>query len=448
MGELYLTFYRFPYLDYTLSPTVVAWAVALTVGATFAGVIRAVQRAVKLPPAEAMRPAPPASYKPTFIERIGLQRFLDQPTRMILRNLERQPVKALLTVVGIASSCSILIMGLCFTDAFDYIIRVQYGIAQRDDLTVSFAEPTSTDALYELKALPGVVHAEPFRMAPVTLRHQHRSYDTGIEGIPRDAYLRRIVDKQLKPVAIPTEGIVLTVRLGEILDVERGETIVVEALEGNRYVREVQVVDFTEQYLGVAAYMDLDALNRLVGGGQAISGAFLSTDRPDEDALTAELQRRPRVIGIVAQERAIASFMETSAESMLTFTFILSLFAGVIAFGVVYNSARIALSERDRELASLRVLGFTQGEIAYILLGELGVLTLLAIPLGFGMGAAMSAGVVQGLQTDLYQIPLVLGRNVFALSAVVVLLASAISAIIVRIKLAKLDLVGVLKTRE
>ncbi len=448
MGNLYLTFYRFPYLDYALDPSVVSSAVALTVGATFAGVIRAVRRAVTLPPAEAMRPAPPASYRPTFVERIGLQKYLDQPTRMILRNLERQPVKALLTVTGIASSCAILIMGLFMSGAFDYIIRVQYGIAQRDDLTITFVEPTSTASLYELKGLPGVIHAEPYRMAPVKLRNGHWSYDTAVQGIPQASYLRRIIDTELRPVDIPEQGVVLTERLAEILHVRPGDRVVVEVQEGRRLVREVPVVGLTRQYLGVAAYMDLEAMHRLVGGGQAISGALLTTDRDAEDGLTKLLQRRPRVIGIVAQERAIASFMETSAESMLTFTYILSFFAGVIAFGVVYNSARIALSERDRELASLRVLGFTRGEIAYILLGELAVLTLLAIPVGFLMGTGLTAGIVQLLQTDLYQIPMVLESSTFALAALVVLVATTVSAGIVRRKLSKLDLVGVLKTRE
>ncbi|MEZ4702944.1 MAG: FtsX-like permease family protein [Rhodothermales bacterium] len=448
MGNLYLEFYRFPYLDYYLTPSVVISAVALTMGATFLGVFRAVRRAVQLPPAEAMRPAPPASYKPTLVERIGLQPYLDQPTRMILRNLGRQPMKAFLTVLGIASSCAILIMGLFMSGAFDYIIRVQYGIAQRDDLTITFAEPTSTKSLYELESLPGVIAAEPFRAAPVKLRHRHWTYDTAVQGIPQDAYLRRIIDTELHPVAIPEQGMVLTERLAEILHVSPGDVVVVEVQEGRRLIREVPVVGLTRQYLGVAAYMDLDAVNRLAGGGQALSGVLLTTDRDQEDVLTKLLQRRPRVIGIVAQERAVASFMETSAESMLTFTFILSFFAGVIAFGVVYNSARIALSERDRELASLRVLGFTRGEIAYILLGELGVLTLMAIPLGFLIGTVITAGIVQGLQTDLYQIPMVLDNKTFALSATVVLASTAISAVIVRRKLNKLDLVGVLKTRE
>ena len=448
MSALYMMYYRFPYLDFQLRPVVVLAAAALTAGASIVGVVQAVRKAVRLPPAEAMRPAPPARYRPTFAERIGLQRFFDQPTRMIARNLERQPVKSLLTIVGIACACAILIMGRFFGDAFDYIVDIQYGVIQQEDLTVSFTEPTSTAALYELKALPGVHHAEPLRSVPVRLHYAHRSYETALEGIVPDAQLRRVVDTDLSRLPIPREGLLLTDRLAEILGVRPGDAVRVEALEGSRRTRSVPVVGLAQQYMGLAAYMDLRAVNRLTGDGAALSGALLTIDARYEDALIRTLQRRPRVASIVAQQRAIQAFYESSAQMMLTFTFILTLFAGAIAFGVVYNSARIALSERDRELASLRVLGFTRGEIAYILLGELVLLALLAIPVGFALGTAASVGMIDALATDLYRIPVVLRRGTFTFAAVVVLACTAISALLVRRKLNQLDLIGVLKTRE
>ncbi len=448
MANLYLEFYHFPYLEYTLRLPVVLTAVILTTGAAVIGVLRAVRRAVRLPPAEAMRPPPPAKYRPTVVERLGLQKLLDQPTRMILRNLERQPVKALLTTVGIASSCAILITGLFFTDVIDHIIRVQYGLAQREDLAVTFVEPTSMAALPELRALPGVQLAEPIRSTPVRLRHGHRSYDTGIEGVPRDPYLRRVIDRDLESVAVPSEGIILTERLAEILRVRPGDEIMVEVMEGRRRVRAASVVGLAEQYIGLGAYMDMEALNRLVGEGQAISGAVLLIDAAYEAALTEALRDRPHVASIVSQDRAISAYMDTAAASLLVFTFILSLFAGVIAFGVVYNSIRISLSERDRELASMRVLGFRRGEVAYILLGEMAVLVLLSIPVGFGLGAALSTWSVSALETEMFNFPVILSRRTFGTAAVVVLIAAVLSALMVRRQLNRLDLVGVLKTRE
>ena len=382
------------------------------------------------------------------MERIGFQRWFDQPTRMILRNLDRQPVRALLTVIGIACACAILVLGLFFGDSMDLIMRVQYGLAERQDMTVTFVEPTSTESVLELAHLPGVVWAEPFRSVPVRLRYEHRQYDASIDGIPTAAQLRRIIGIDLQPVEIPAGGVVLTDHLAEVLRVHPGDSVTVEVREGSRRTRSVAVTGLTRQFIGMAAYMDLGSLNRLAGSGQAVSGAHLLIDKRAEPAITAALQERPRVGSIVAQERAIAAFNEMMDRSMLTMTFILSLAAAVIAFGVVYNSARIALSERDRELASLRVLGFTRAEIAYILLGELTVLTLAAIPVGWLLGAGLSVSLTSSLQTDLYRFPIVLGRHTFGLAASIVLAAAVASALIVRYRLNRLDLIGVLKTRE
>lgn len=447
MAGLYMEFYRFPYLDYTLRLPVVAAAVVFTVAAALAGVVQAVRRAAALPPAEAMRPAPPARYRPTLLERAGLQRLFDQPTRMIARNLERQPLKALLTVTGMAASCAILVMGLFFNDAFEHIIDLQYGRAERADLTVTFTQPTSTEALYEVAALPGVYHAEPFRTVAVRLRHGHRTYEAAVSSVLPGGVLRRVLDAAAQPVPIPAEGLVLTDRLAAKLAVAVGDWVEVEVLEGRRRTVRVPVVRLARQYIGMGAYMQPAALDRLAGS-QALSGVLLAVDAGAEAALTRALQRRPRVAAITSQDRAIAAFYESAGRSMLTFAFILTVFAGAIAFGVIYNSARITLAERDRELASLRVLGFRRGEVAYILLGELALLTLLALPMGFGLGALLSAATVAAMENDVFTFPVVLHRSTFAFAAVVVLAASTLSALIIRRKLATLDLVGVLKTRE
>ncbi len=447
MGKLYLNYYKFPSLQYGLRPGVVLTAVLLTTGATALGALTAVRRAVRLPPAIAMRVAPPASYQASLLERLGLRRLLDEPSRMIVRNLSRRPARSLLTIAGIASSCAILIMGLFFNDSFKYILYAQYGVANRENEAIAFTQPTSASSIEELASLPGVERAEPFRSVPVRLRSENRRYDTTIEGVPPDAYVHRVVDDHLHAEHLPGAGLVLTKRLGEILHVAPGDLVTVDVREGDRRTRQVPVVGFTQQFIGLAAYMDMAALNRLVGSGHAISGAYLMTDPQRDDLLVPDLQRRPRIAGISSQERVIATMQESYDRSMLTMAFILTLFAGVIAFGVVYNAARISLSERDRELASLRVLGFTRGEVSYILLGELAILTIAAIPLGFWFGMLLGKAIVAALQTDLYYFPAVFGRRTFGMAAAVVLAAALLSAIIVRARLNRLDLVGVLKTR-
>jgi putative ABC transport system permease protein len=448
MGDLYLEYFNFPYLDYELRLRVVVTAVLLTAGAALVGVIRAVRKAVRLPPAEAMRPPPPPVYRATFVERLGFHRVLDQPTRIILRNLERQPIKAALTTVGIAAACGILVAGLFFRGTIDHIIHVQYGLAQREDVAVSFGEAVSWSAIPELRALPGVHHAEAFRTVPVKLRHGHRSYDTAIEGLPGDAYLRQVIGVDLRPITIPQDGLLLTDRLARILGVRAGDVVTVEVMEGQRRTRTIEVAGLAEQYIGMGAHMELNALNRLVGEGSAISGAYLLVDDGHEAAVNQALRNRPAVAGITSQEQAIKAYMERAADMMLVYMAILSLFAGVIAFGVVYNSMRISLSERDRELASMRVMGFRRGEVAYILLGEMTVLVLAAIPLGFLMGIGLATWTIVALETEMFSFPVIFTRDTFGVAAVVVLTAAVLSAVMVNRQLTRLDLIGVLKTRE
>lgn len=247
---------------------------------------------------------------------------------------------------------------------------------------------------------------------------------------------------------VPPSGIVLTDYLGKLLGIKAGDMLTVEVLEGSKPVRQVPVVAMAKQYLGVTGYMDLKALNRLMKEGDAISGAYLFTDSNFREKLFRRFVNMPRVSGTVVRKDEIRNFNEVQAKAMLFFTFIATLMACFISFGVVYNSARIALSERSRELSSLRVLGYTRGEISYILLGELGLLTLVAIPLGFFIGYWLCAYIAQALASDLYRVPLIIEMKTYSLSAAVVLASATVSGLIVRHKLDHLDLVEVLKTRE
>jgi putative ABC transport system permease protein len=448
LAELYRTFFRFPYLEYQVTPRVIVIGVAVTVAAGLGGTLSAVRRAVRLPPAEAMRPEPPPVFRPTLVERLGLQRLIGQPARMILRNLERRPVRALLGVLGIAFACGILMIGRFQEGALGYLIAVQFGLAQRTDLTVTFVDPTSRRALHELAALPGVYRVEPYRAAAATLRFEHRGYRTAVQGLARDGELRRLLDEELRLVRLPPEGLVLNDFLADTLRAGPGDLVTVELLEGRRETRVVPVAGVVREFTGSAAYMDLEALNRLLGEGAAVSGAYLGVEAGARDAVVAALQGAPRVAGISDRHTAIENFYESMADIVLTFALFTTVLAGSIAFGVVYNSARIALAERARELATLRVLGFSRREIAGILLGELGLLTVAAIPVGFLIGVGLIAYIVRGVDSDLYRIPLVVEPPVFAFAAAVIVVASVLSGLVVARRLTRLDLVAVLKTRE
>ena len=408
----------------------------------------AVRAAMKLPPAEAMRPEPPATYRPTIAERTGLGVLLSPAARMIVRNLERQPLKAALSVVGIALAVAVLILGSFSEDSINYLVEFQFEIAQRQDLTVTFVEPTTGGVIHEILNLPGVQQGESFRAVATRLRSGHRSRRVGIMGLEPSASLYRLVDDQERNVALPPEGLLLSEKLAELLHVGLGDEVTVEVLEGERPVRRIPATGLVTEFGGTNAYMEIEALHRLLREGHNLSGAHLSVDPQRRDVLYRTLKETPRVAGVTSKTASLESFRKTFAENLLRMRLFNIMFASVIAFGVVYNSARISLAERSRELATLRVIGFSRAEISAILLGELALLTLAAIPLGMALGYLFAFWTTLGLDTEMYRIPLVVNRSTFAFAATVVIIAALFSGMVVRGKLDHLDLVAVLKTKE
>ena len=448
INRMYGEFYRFPLLRYAPGATVVAIGVGVSAAAAFAGALSAVRRVVALPPAEAMRPEPPASFRAGGLERTRLMGLLPASLRMIWRNLTRRPGRAALSVLGMALAVAILIVGYYFVDAIDYLGTFQFRGVQREDVTVLFHDPRPARTRYELRALPGVSRAEPFRVVPARLRYEHSQRRVALFGLEPGSELRRILDADGGVVPVPREGAVLTAKLAEILGVRAGDELQIEVLEQGRPVRTVRVAGVANELIGLNAYMDAGALHRLMREGDSISGAFLRVDAAATATLNAELKRMPAVAGATTRLAALQGFEETLARSLDVFTTVLVTFAAVIAAAMVYNAARIALSERGRELASLRVLGFTRGEVSVLLLGEQAILTALAIPLGFAIGYRLCAALASAYQWEFFRLPLVVSTRTYGFAVAVVLASALGSALAVRRRIDRLDLVAVLKTRE
>lgn len=448
LSAIYMEFYRFPYLNFHVRLGIVAEALSATFVAAMAGTVFAVWRAARLRPAEAMRPEPPAQYGESWVEKLGFKAWLTAPSRMILRHIQRRALRSMVTVFGIAIGCGIILTGMFQADTVEYMIRVQYGMSAREDLTVTFTHPTGYRARFDLLGVPGVKHVEVFRTVPVRLWNGHRSERTGIRGMEPGGDIQRLLDLDLKSATLPDDGMLMTDYLAEKLALRVGDRVVVEVLEGSRPRRETTLVGIVKEYMGLSGYMNLDALNRFMHEGPTISGAYLSIDSDQRQTLFTKLREMPRVAGVAERVQEIRNFNRVMEESMLFFTYVATAFAVIIAFGVVYNSARIALTERARELASLRVLGFTVGEIAYILLGELALLTALAIPIGLALGYAMCFYIALNLQNDLYRVPLILNPQTYAFASAVVVIATVLSGWVVLRRLVQLDLVSVLKSAE
>ncbi len=446
LTNLYREFFNFPQLRFIVSPAAIAISCGATALAAAAAALDSAFRGAAIPPAQGMQGERPPSFQATFFE--PLHAVLSSAARMIARSLERRSVRALLAMLGIALAVMILIIGRYTIDALDSIVAVHFREAQRDDLTVSFIEPRSPSVVHDLAHLPGVQRVEPFRAIPVRLRNGWFNRRVALIGLDGDAELRRLVAADGTITPIPDRGVVLTRKLADLLGIARGSVVRVETLEGRRIAFDAPVVATVDEAVGISAYMNRRELARMVREGPNVSGAWLSIDPQYRDALNRIFKRLPVVAGATYREAMLNSFLESAAKSLRTTTAAIISFACVIAFAVVYNSARIALSERGRDLATLRVLGFSTREVATLLLGEQAVLTIAGIPIGFVFGRLLALWMVHLFDSDEYRLPLAVSGATYAFSALVILGASALSAAAVWRRISRLDLVEVLKTRE
>jgi putative ABC transport system permease protein len=395
-----------------------------------------------------MRPEGPARYRRSVLETPAVARHLGNAGRMVLRNLLRHPLRAAASIFGIAFAVAILMIGFVFTDAMDRLIQVQFWETERQDVTVTLVEPHGDAARHALARLPGVLAVEPMRSVAVRITAGHRQRYLSIVGLPPAPRFRRIVHRDGRALTLPPSGVVMSLMLARVLGVSPGDTVTVEVLEGHRPVRDVDVTGTVDDILGLEAYMDLSALHALMREGDVANGARMIIDASQEARLSRALKAMPAVAGAAFKRAALASFRDVMAANMNLTIFINVLFAGCIAFGVVYNAARVSLSERSRELASLRVLGFTRAEISMILLGELALLTLAALPIGGLFGYGLAAAIVTSIDSEVYRFPLYVTPQAVAISFLGIIAAAVISGLLVRRRLDTLDLVAVLKIRE
>ncbi len=445
---LYHRFFRFPELHFHLDQTAFPLALLISVFAAMLGVFSAVRRAAKLPPAEAMRPEPPASYRPALVERTGIGHFLSHTFRIAVRNIERKPMQALFTVAGLALATGVLVVPNCFRDGIAEVLDFQWDVVQRQDVGIGLVEPGSDQIGHLLRHLPGVVTTEPFRMAFVRLSHGHLRRQLAIQGIPAKGLHNRVLDENSRQITLPDSGLVLSAKLAELLEAKVGDDLTVEVLEGKRPIRAARLVGLAEDFAGVAAYMDIRALNRLLDEGDVISGANFRVDRAHWDEFLLALKGIPRISTVAIKESLRENFRQTTAASIGLIQSIYSAFALVVAFGVVYNNARISLAERARELATLRVIGFSQREVAGVLVTELVILGVIAVPFGLVLGSGFAKAILSSINTETVRLPLVLTAHTYAFAVLVVTVASIISVLFVLRKLHQLNLVGALKAPE
>lgn len=448
MIPIYTTFYNFPFLVFRPDPTAFAIGVLASIAAASAGSVFVLRRIFALTPSEAMRPPTPPDYSRTVTFKGTFGRMLDQPTRIVLRGLARSPWRAMALSAGIAGGMALASGMTTIYGAFDRMMELSFTVIDRSDATVFFHGPQGEKAAFELGRIPGVIAVEPFREVAATLKHGRREYRGGLSGMIPEPDMTRAIDSSLMVIPLPARGLVLGEALADILGVVPGDTLTVDVREGHQPVLEIPVTGVARSLIGAPAYIRMSALNRMMSEPGRISGAHLRVDAAQADAIYRRLKDMPAVAAVSVSENARASLQKLMDQGAGSARYIMGAVAFIITFGIVYNAARIAQNERSRDLASLRVMGFTKGETAFVLLGELAVITLAALPVGSLAGYGLSFAIAHGFSSELYQIPGAYDPFSHGFSAAFIIVAAAVSGLLVERDLNRMDLVAVLKSRD
>jgi putative ABC transport system permease protein len=448
MAQLYARFFNFPFLVFSRSIDVYAISALVTLLAAVAGAARAVAGVSFLPPAVAMSPPAPVAYRKFLPAGIDLARTFGQAQIIAARHLVRWPGRTLGSILGIAFGVAILVGSLWSFGSVDRMIDITYIRSDRQDASINFGEARPQSALFAIRRLPGVLQAEPYRTVAVKIRNGPRERRIQLSGKAPYPSLSRVLDTALVPIAFPETGIVLSSSLAEILGVRRGDLVEIEIMEGDRATVTERVSAINEGYLGLTAFMEIGALNRLLGEGDIVSGVHVQLDEGSRDEFLAAAKETPSANFVALQKVSLKRFRETLAQNINIMVTVYVVLAAIIAFGVVYNFTRISLSEQGRELASLRVIGFTRAEVSGLLLSELFAIVLIAQPIGWLIGYGFALAMVKGFSTELYRVPLVVNVEVYAWASMVVIAAALVSALLISRRIDRLDLIAVLKTRE
>lgn len=448
MAEVDQEFYKLPFLVFKANIDTILKGLLISTLAASVGLFVALRQIASLTPAVAMSPPAPPDYSKSATGGEWLKRALDQPSRMVLRGLLRRPVRAgaACLAVGVAMGLSASMQNLM--TGFNYLLDVNFTVVSRADATVIFLDALSDKTITELKRMDGVTRVEPFRNVSAKLRNGLYEYRGGVNGMIAEPALDRAVDGDLETIFIREDGLILSKPLAKILNIAPGDDLTVEVREGRRPILTLPVVALAESFLGSTAYFELGALNKALNEEGRVSGAHLRIDPAKSDDVNRRLKEMPAVAGVTLNSQARASFQSLMNQGAGAMRFIMAGVAIIITVGVVYNSARIAFAEREHDLASLRVIGFTRRETSFVLLGELAVITLLSLPIGATVGYFLSTLVSTAFSTEMYTIPSSIDPRSFGAAALYVVLAAVASGWMVQRDVNKLDLVSALKTRE
>jgi putative ABC transport system permease protein len=409
MVALYRTFYELPELHNEFYPGIHLTGIAIGVVCSAIGCLRGSRAVLRLQPAEAMRAKPPLQGKAILLERIGwLWRRLSSGWRMVLRDLVRTKTRTLAGIFAASMGAAVLVNTFMMAEAVRLLIDFQFRWILRSDFDIAFKDERGREALDEAARLPGVDFAEPLLEVPGTFRNGNHTKKGGITGLARDARLTVPRDSDARRIRVPNEGLAMSRTLADMLRLRRGDEVSFQPTKGLRRTFRVPVREISDSYLGTAVYADIDYLSRLVDEEFALSSVQLSTDGDPRhtEALYRELKRLPALQAVNSRADMIRNLEDTVIRSLWVSLGLLIMFAGLVFFGSILNSSLVSLAERQREIATLRVLGYGPWQVGNLLLRESLIVTLLGTLLGMPLGYLLSYYSATSYNTEMFRIPI------------------------------------------
>jgi putative ABC transport system permease protein len=451
MTAIYRTFFEFPELHSRFHWSVYATGLLVSIACAALGSVRGSRAVLRLRPAQAMRPNPPRRGGAVFLERFGwLWRSLGSGWRMVLRNVLRSRLRTAACVFAAAMGASLLVNGFMMQLSLEHLVDFQFRRVMRSDVDLAFKDERGQDALSEAARLPGVDCAEPTLSVACTFINGSHRKKGSVTGLLPNARLTIPRDRHARPIRVPDHGLTFSRTLADALHVKPGDLVGVEPIKGRRRLQYVPVAEISDSYLGASVYANIGYLSRLVDEELAVSGAQLAVDRnpAHRDALYRELKQLPALQSVTARADMIKSLEDTVLENQRIVIGLLVLFAGVMFFGSILNASLVSLAERQREIATLRVLGYTSWEIGSLLLRESMITTTLGTLLGMPLGYLLTVAIAETYASDLFRMPIVASGGLWMLTMACAVAFGLITHVFVQRAINKMDWLDALKTLE
>lgn len=447
--ELENMYFHLPVTDMKMYPELVIPASMLTLFFCLLAGYNACKRAFRIMPSEAMRPKAPLKGKKILIERITvLWGKLGYSWKMILRNVFRYKRRALMTSIGVVFATAITFISFGMMDSINFLMDQQYSNIQNYDIKVSFTKYLNLEELSYIRSIPHVVKLEPVVETGVEVSNGWKKKDIGFTALINNPEIYKATDKEGTPLELPDNGILIPEKLSKLLDAGPGDTVQIKSYLPGKEKKDIMVKGVVAQYIGSSVYSSIDSMNYLIGEGRIANSAVMIIDSPDnERAVIDKLKEIPAVGSVQSKSDAYNNLMR-NMSSMTAFIGVMIILAAVLSVAVVYNIATINIFERQRELATLKVLGFKDKEVRSLIFNENYLITLFGAMVGLPFGNWLGNAMMSMYDTDAYSFIFTATNEAYILSAALTAGFTVLANLTLMGKIRNINMVEVLKSNE